>query len=169
MLVKGEDTEKQPQTCRWRVALVRTVPDVCAVQQLRSVLHWQLQVIRSWSLSKDQQDFANSELLARKQDDVSYCKLKGIALMITIFRKIHPSSTSLLSFVSFLWGQMQSGLSWRILSCIFLGYTLPFSQGLLKSQYKYHIVWMNIVSKTLKKPQIWCWDPVKDLQFPLFQ
>lgn len=40
-----------------------------------------------------------------------------------------------LSFVSFLWGQMQSGLSWRILSCsLFLGYMLPFSQCFGKSR-----------------------------------
>lgn len=135
MLVKAEELENSPKFAgegllNWGLSL-----DPCSVQKIKAVLHWQLQVIKSWSLSKDQQDFANSELLARKQDDFSCCKLKGIGLMITIFRKIHPSSLSLLSFVSFLWGQMQSGLSWRILSCsLFLGYTLPFSQWFGKSR-----------------------------------
>lgn len=87
---------------------------------------------------------------------------------LLFLEKIHPSSMSLLSFVSFLWGQMQLALSWRILFCLFLGYTLPFSQGVLESQ-DFHIVWMYIGSKTIKKPQIWCWNPVKYLQLPLFQ
>lgn len=39
----------------------------------------------------------------------------------------------------------------------------------LESQDKYQIVWMHIGSKTLKNSQIWCWDPVNYLQFPLFQ
>lgn len=114
----------------------------CSVQNLRTAPQWWLQLISSWSCLKTSRVLQIQSSWHGSKAVFCY-KLKGTGLTNTSFRKIHPSSMFLLSFVS-PEDKCQSGPSWRTwLAAFLLDACWPFSWGCLESQNQHHTAWMN--------------------------
>lgn len=142
----------------------------CSVQKLRSILHWRLQLINSWSCLKTsrilqiQSSWHGSKTMF---SIVNWRELDSWTLFLEKSIPLPHSSFLLSAFFEDKCSQL--GPRWRILAhSLSFGYTLPFSWGCLESQGQHHTAWMHVGRKTPEKLQIWCWDPVKYLQFLLF-